>query len=98
MLLVAVEFRVAPDHRTQFAESAAALTGFTREEPGCAFFEFWEDLDRSGRFLVYEGWNSAEDLVVHRQTPHVGAFKEALGALETRGTTASYYDATETSV
>jgi len=98
MLLVAVEFRVAPEDRPRFAEIAGALTDSTRAEPGCRFFEFWSDLAESGRFLVHEGWESAADLELHRETPHVAAFKVAVGEIGIAGMTASYYDAVETSV
>ncbi len=98
MLLVAIEFRVAPDDRSRFAEIAEALTDPTREEEGCLFFEFWSDLGGTGLFLAHEGWESPADLERHRTTPHVAAFKAAATEIDARAVTASYYDATATSV
>jgi len=97
MLLVAVEFRVAPENRRRFGEAAAALTGPTGEEEGCLFFEFWSDLDGAGRFLVHEGWESAAHLERHRDTVHVAAFKASAGEI-IEGMSASYFEASETVV
>jgi quinol monooxygenase YgiN len=97
MLLVAVEFRVAPGDRIAFAAAAAALAAATRLEEGCRFFEIWSDLGSEGRFLAFEGWEDRDALVAHRGTQHIAAFREALQGIEVLGTDASYWHATETS-
>jgi quinol monooxygenase YgiN len=81
MLLVAVEFRVSPGHRSEFETLAGALQEASRREDGCRFFEFWSDLDGSGRYLAYEGWESPGHLVAHRSTAHVAEFKDGIAAL-----------------
>jgi len=81
MLLVAVGFRVSPERRADFEVLAGALQDATRREDGCRFFEFWSDLDGSGRYLAYEGWESPGHLVAHRGTPHVAAFKDGITEL-----------------
>lgn len=77
MLIVAVEFRVTPDKCEAFAEMAKALTSPTLAEDGCRFFEFWADLDNTGRFTALESWESEQHLEEHRNTPHVAEFREA---------------------
>jgi quinol monooxygenase YgiN len=81
MLLVAVEFRVDPEDRTAFDALARRLQEASRREDGCRFFEIWSDLDRTGRYLAYEGWESPGHLVRHRETPHVARFKDGIGEL-----------------
>ena len=81
MLIVAVEFRVNPDKRETFTAMAKALTPPTLAEEGCLFFEFWADLDNTGRFTVLEGWESEQHLEAHRDTPHVAVFREASAEL-----------------
>jgi quinol monooxygenase YgiN len=97
MLLVAVEFKTAPEHRTEFEALAAALQEATRREDGCRFFEFWSDLEGTGRYLAYEGWESPGHLVAHRDTAHVAAFKAGISALDV-GMSADRYVATPTDV
>ncbi|MCJ7725366.1 MAG: antibiotic biosynthesis monooxygenase [Acidimicrobiia bacterium] len=98
MLLVAIEFHVAPENRSRFAEIADALADPTREEHGCRFFEFWSDLGGTGLFLAYEGWETPAALEEHRTTPHLAAFRLGAAELDARVVSASYYTATETSV
>jgi len=81
MLIVAVEFRVTQDKREAFAVVAKALTPPTLAEDGCLFFEFWPDLDNTGRFTVLEGWEGERHLDAHRDTPHVAVFREASAEL-----------------
>jgi quinol monooxygenase YgiN len=81
MLIVAVEFRMAPDTRDAFLALARELTGPTRAEEGCDTFEFWGDLDDPGRFFLFEIWESERHLEAHRDTPHVAAFKAGIADL-----------------
>ena len=85
MLIVAVEFRVTPDKVEAFTSMAKALTGPTLAEDGCHFFEFWADLDNTGRFTAFESWESEQHLEEHRNTPHVAAFREASAELGIEG-------------
>ena len=98
MLLVAVRFDVDPGRREEFEALAAEVSAATRAEDGCRCFEFWSDLDRSGRYLLAEGWESAGHLVAHRDTPHVARFKEALAGLGISSVATHRYVATETDV
>jgi quinol monooxygenase YgiN len=95
MLLIAGEFRVSPEKRAAFADLARELGAASRVEEGCRFFEFWADLDGSGRFLVFEGWEREEHLFAHRETPHFAAFREANAALGPDAVEITRYRATE---
>jgi quinol monooxygenase YgiN len=98
MLLVSGEFRVNSDDCDEFAALAGTLGVHTRAEEGCRFFEFWADLDRSGRFLVFEGWESAAHLEAHRGTPHVVDFKTAAARLGMESLGLTRYEAIEVDV
>ena len=81
MLLIAGEFRVTPDKSRRFADLAIELSAATRLEDGCHAFEFWSDLDGSGRFALFEKWESAAHLLAHREMTHVEAFKKGIAEL-----------------
>ena len=98
MLLVAVEFRVDPGRSGEFTDAARDLSEPTRREAGCRRFEFWADLEGSGRFLVFEEWAGADDLRAHRETPHVAAFREAIFGLGAETVRVSRYQASEVEV
>ncbi len=75
MIIIAGHFTVAPDKQEAFAAAAKELRAATLEEEGVHFYEFWADLDASGRYSVLELWDSEELLEAHLQTPHVKAFQ-----------------------
>jgi quinol monooxygenase YgiN len=43
----------------------------SRTEPGCRFYEPFEDTENPGRFTVIEAWDTQEQWHRHLQTPHV---------------------------
>ncbi len=95
MLLIAGEFRVTPDKSEAFADLARTLSAATRREEGCDAFEFWADLDGSGRFGLFERWASPDHLLAHRETPHVAAFKEGMATLGIESVRIDRYEADE---
>ena len=52
----------------------------TRAEPGCERYELHES-DSTGRFYLYETWESQAALDRHIATPHFGHLKHAVGEL-----------------
>ena len=75
MIVVAGHFTVPADKQRAFADAAKELTAETLQEDGCLFYEFWADLDGSGRFSVLEAWETEEHLDAHLRTPHLAAFR-----------------------
>ncbi len=98
MLVVAVEFEVAPAGHARFVAAAKELAAATRAESGCVFFEFWAHLDGEGRFHLFEGWQNTDALLSHRSEPHTDAFKAGLGDLGAEIVRVRRYSATETEV
>jgi len=96
MLIVAVEFRMAPGKRESFLTLAGELTGPTLAEDGCRAFEFWADPEDSGRFFLFEIWESGAALEAHRGMPHVAAFKSGIGDLGLDAMETRRFEASET--
>ncbi len=95
MLLIAGEFRVSPDKHRAFVDLARTVSAATRREDGCEAFEFWTDLDGSGRFGLFEKWESRTDLLAHREMPHVAAFREGIAELGMESVEINRYEAHE---
>ena len=75
MLIIAGHFTVKPETQAAFAAAAKELAAETMKEDGVSFYEFWADLDGSGRYSVLELWESEEHLERHLETPHVKGFQ-----------------------
>ena len=75
MLIIAGHFTVEPDKQEAFAAAAKELCAETLKEEGVSFYEFWADLDGSGRYSVLELWESEAHLEAHLETPHVKGFQ-----------------------
>ena len=85
MIMIAGHLAVAPEHAEEFAAACREITIETHKEPGCLFYEFWADLDRTGRFSVVEAWATEADFEAHIATPHLREFRrirEGLGMLQ----------------
>jgi quinol monooxygenase YgiN len=95
VLLIAGEFRVSPEKQQAFADLARTVSAATRQEDGCEAFEFWADLDGSGRFGLTERWASRADLLAHREMPHVAAFREGIAELGIESVQINRYEAHE---
>ena len=81
MIVVAGEIGIDPADAAKAKAAALEMAAATRGEEGCLRYAFWADLERPGRFHVYEEWESADALAAHFQTPHMARFREALGGL-----------------
>ena len=58
-----------------------SLVSPTRLEPGCINYDVHQAADDKSQFMFYENWKSMEDLVKHRETPHLKAYKQRAGSL-----------------
>ena len=65
--------------------AAAEMARATREEVGCISYAFYQDVESSGRFRVFEEWESEEALQAHFKAPHMATFQQALSRLEILG-------------
>ncbi len=85
MIMIAAHLAVAPEDAEAFAAACREITVETHKEPGCLFYEFWADLDGSGRFSVVEAWATEANFEAHIATPHLQEFRrkrEQIGMLQ----------------
>jgi len=73
----------APAEAQETVQTAiAACVAETRKEAGCRLYVAHRDLDRPGRFVFVERWESQAALDAHMERPH---FKALAQTLETAG-------------
>ncbi|BCY08088.1 putative quinol monooxygenase [Actinoplanes sp. L3-i22] len=68
MIIIAGELRVAPDDRDDYLTAVAGVARLARRAPGCHDFTQSADPIESGRILVYERWESDDDLLAFRDS------------------------------
>jgi quinol monooxygenase YgiN len=65
VLIIAGSFEVAPERRDEFIASRVGTMTTSRSEPGCLEYVFAADPLVLGRVVLYERWESKEDLAAH---------------------------------
>ena len=65
MLVVAGSFEVDPGRRDEFVESRKEAMTISRGEKGCHEYVFAPDPIDPGRVVLFERWESPEDLAAH---------------------------------
>ena len=65
MVIVGGVFTVESGHREAFLEGRKALMTHSRAEQGCVEYTFAADPLEPGRVVLYERWESQEDLDLH---------------------------------
>lgn len=51
-----------------------SLVAPSREEPGCIIYQVHQSTEDSALWMVYEVWQSSDDLANHFTLPHMQAF------------------------
>ena len=60
-------------------EALLELVKQTREEKGCINYDLHESTEDALRFVMYENWESAEDLEAHAKSAHLREFGRTMG-------------------
>jgi quinol monooxygenase YgiN len=81
MLVIAGEIEIDPVQREQAIAAALRMMEETRREAGCISYTFSGDFADSGRFRIFEEWESQAALDAHFASPHMAAFQAAVGGL-----------------
>lgn len=68
---VGATFVTKPGKEEALMEVLRPVVDLTRQEPGCRFYELFRSTEDPSRFLMWESWDSREDLDRHLQAPHV---------------------------
>lgn len=58
----------------QLGEALLALVDPSRAEPGCITYVIHQGIEDGDLWMVYEIWQSADDLQAHFALPHMQAF------------------------
>ena len=61
--------------------AACEMAMNSRDEEGCRAYAFYEDLEKPGRFRIFEKWESVDALRAHFSTPHMQAFNAVLSGV-----------------
>jgi len=78
MILVTGRVQVPAGHRERFVEVASAMCARSREEPGCAGYRVYADLEQPDRYVFVEEWADEDALQRHFAQAHTRAFLEDL--------------------
>ncbi|MEW4570142.1 putative quinol monooxygenase [Tautonia sp. JC769] len=78
MLTVHVHVQVKPDRVEAFKAASVANARASRDEPGVARFDVFQQQDDPTRFLLVEIYRTAEAPAAHKQTAHYQAWAEAV--------------------
>ncbi len=85
MIVVAGTVTFDAAHQRTVIAAANRVAEITRTEEGCISYEFFADLNRPGRMLVFEEWETEEALDAHLVTAHLAEFRGALAAAGATG-------------
>lgn len=79
--IVHVHIRVKPGSVAAFKEATFANVRASRREPGIAQFDFLQHQDDPTRFLLIEGYCTAEAPAAHKETPHYAAWRDTVAPM-----------------
>ena len=74
LLTVIAYMRAAPGKRDELRQALEALVEPTSQEKGYVNYDLHQSLEDPDRFLLYENWESGEDLDAHLAAPHLRDF------------------------
>src|SRR5262249_46872695 len=70
MIVIHCRFRIPPDARDAWTESARRIATLSRAEKGCLAYDFSFDILDPDIAYAYEAWESQELLNAHITAPH----------------------------
>ncbi len=70
MIVTCVYVHVKPENIQDFISATRANHFESVKEPGNLRFDFVQQADDPGRFMVYEAYISEEAAALHKKTPH----------------------------
>lgn len=92
MLVVAGTITFDPAHQQRMIEAATAVAEATRAEDGCISYEFFADLNKPGRFSLFEQWEDEASLMKHFDTPHIATYYAVLETVGMKNREISRYE------
>ncbi len=70
MIVQVVTLEVKPNRRDEFLIEATSNVRSSQKEAGVVQFELLQELDSPNKYMLYEVYQSGEDINTHRETPH----------------------------
>lgn len=81
MLMVYGTARVAEQDLDRLREAAEAMVMASRDEDGCHEYAYGFDMFDPTLMRIVERWEDANALKAHFATPHMAAWRKALGGM-----------------
>jgi (4S)-4-hydroxy-5-phosphonooxypentane-2,3-dione isomerase len=78
MHVTLVHVYVKPESINDFIKASRANHEASIKEPGNCRFDVLQDTHDNSKFILYEAYTSAEDVLAHKQTPHYLAWRETV--------------------
>lgn len=63
--------RCAPENRARFKELLLEYVGPSRQEPGCLYYDLFQERDDPNAFYLLDGWKNQEAVDAHTKQPNV---------------------------
>lgn len=84
MIIIGGTIQFNTEHRAETIQAIQQMMAASQAEEGCIAYTFAADLAAEDTLHLYEVWESAEALAAHRETPHMGVFREKVSPLFTK--------------
>jgi (4S)-4-hydroxy-5-phosphonooxypentane-2,3-dione isomerase len=81
MVITHVHVHVIPDRIEEFKKATLENAENSLKEPGVARFDFLQQKDDPGRFVLVEIYRTAEDPGRHKQTAHYLKWRDAVAGM-----------------
>jgi quinol monooxygenase YgiN len=73
--------RGKPEHRARVAELLLELVDPARAEPGCLYYDLYQQTDAPDTFTIVDGWASDAAIAAHTAHPNVARVVAQLNPL-----------------
>ena len=95
MLTIHVHIHVLPEHRDAFIAATLANVHASRQEPGIAQFDFFQQSDDPTRFLLIEAYRSPDAPAAHKATAHYTTWRDTVAPMMAAPRTSTKFTALE---
>lgn len=95
MILVVGTVTLAEGGMEKLLPAAKAMMDETRQEDGCIYYNFSQDLSDPAIMHISEAWRDGEALAAHGAAPHMKVWRDAVGAVGAVGRDLKMHQADE---
>ena len=78
MYVLCVTIHVKPENITSFEAATRECARHSRLEPGNVRYDILQSEEDAACFFIYEAYYNQADFLLHRETPHALAWKNAI--------------------